>query len=118
MESITLGQVALVLTFLVALITAVKYLLTEAKTWISDSMKSQMDTFAKKIDTLEEKISEVDMQTCKNYLTTRLAEIEMGRQPTEVEKERIKEQYDHYTHIGGNSYIKDKYDQLKADGKL
>ena len=118
MENLTISQIAVAVAFLGALIAGVKYLLTEAKTWISDSMKSQMDAFSIKIDALESKIGDVDMQTCKNYLVVRLAEIENGKDPTEVEKERFYEQYEHYMKIGGNSYIKKKVEQLESDGKL
>lgn len=118
MDNLTLSQIAMAVAFLGALIAGVKYLLTEAKTWIQDSMKSQMDVFNTKIESLEDKLSEVDMQTCKNYLVVRLAEVENGKQPTEVEKERFYEQYEHYIKIGGNSYIKKKVEQLESEGKL
>lgn len=118
MENLTLGQVAVAVAFLGALIAGVKYLLAEAKTWITESMKKQMDAFSVKIEALEDKISDVDMQTCKNYLVVRIAEVENGKKPTEVEKERFYEQYEHYIKIGGNSYIKKKVEQLESEGKL
>ena len=118
MDNITLGQIAIAVAFLVALVTGVKHLLAEAKGWISESMKTQMDEISGKIEAMERRIADVDMQTCKNYLVVRIAEIENGKVPQEVEKERFYEQYEHYIKIGGNSYIRKKVEQLEAEGKL
>lgn len=118
MENLTIGQVAVAVAFLGALIAGVKYLLAEAKTWITESMKTQMDAFSVKIEALEDKISDVDMESCKNYLVTFLSGVEKDHLIDEIERERFWEQYAHYRKKGGNSYIERKVEQLKSEGKL
>ena len=46
------------------------------------------------------------------------ADVEQNKIIDEVEKERFYETYEHYTKLGGNSYIHDKVESLKKAGKL
>lgn len=118
MEQITLGQVGVALTFIVGLIGGIGYLRTHLQKWIADSLKEEFQAVNDKIDKLQDHIDAVDMGSCKNFLVARLAEVEKGSTLDEVERERFWEQYEHYSKIGGNSYIKIKVDKLKSDGKL
>lgn len=118
MSQITLGQIGLAVTFLVGLITGIGYLHTQMKTWMTELLKDQLNSISSKLDGLEKKIDDVDLESCKNYLVTFISKIEKGSEVDEIEKERFWEQYQHYEKIGGNSYIKRKVEQLKADGKL
>ena len=58
------------------------------------------------------------MATSKNFLVAKIAEVDKGNKLDEIEKERFWEQYEHYSKIGGNSYIQRKVDELKESGKL
>ena len=118
MEQITLGQIGLAITFIVGLISGISYLRNHIHQWISDSLKDQFKSIDDKIGKLQDRVDDVDMGACKNFLVARLAEVEKGNQLDEIEKERFWEQYEHYSKIGGNSYIQRKVEQLKADGKL
>ena len=118
MEQITLGQIALGLTFIVGLIGSIKYLREHIHEWISGSLSDQFEAIDDKFDKLTEQIDGVDMNATKNFLVARLAEVEKGSQMDEIERERFWEQYEHYSKIGGNSYIQRKVEQLKEDGKL
>lgn len=118
MESITIGQVAVTVTFLVGLIGGIGYLKTHLKEWMGLALKDQFDGLNGKIKALQERIDDVDLNTCKNFLVARLSEIEKDEKLDEIELERFYEQYSHYTEMGGNSYIKNKVDKLRTEGKL
>lgn len=111
MENITLGQIAIGVSFLVGLISGVGYLSSISRKWLKDAMKEQLDVIANRLD-------QVDMESSKNYLVTYLSDIERGKALDEIEKERFYEQYQHYQSLGGNSYIKNKVDQMRGKGWL
>ena len=117
MDKITLGQIAMAVSFLVALIGGIGYLHNQLKKWVSDSLKEQFELMDKKIDALGEKVDAVDMNATKNFLVARLADIENDGLD-EIELERFYEQYGHYHKLGGNSYIDQKVNKLKSAGKL
>lgn len=136
MEGITLGEVAVALAFIAALLTGGKYLINSIKSGVSNLLKDEFETLNKKlkaineriddldkkvdaVDTkLDEKINNVDMESCKNFLVLRLSSIERGDMMSEVELERFWEQYDYYRSHDGNSYIRHKIEQLERDGRL
>lgn len=118
MESITIGDIGLVVGFLVALVSGIAYLLKQIKTWISKAFKDEFEPINKKIDSLQERVEQVDMGAVKNYLVTFLSDVEKESLIDEIERERFWEQYEHYKKIGGNSYIERKVEQLKSEGKL
>jgi len=118
MEQITLGQIALAVTFIVGLITGLSYIYSKLRKWISNAFKEDLEPLSRKIDQLGERVDTVDMNACKNHLVTFLSGVEKGEVPDEIEMERFWEQYQHYTERGGNSYIKRKTEALKAAGKI
>lgn len=118
MDTITLGQIALGITFIVGLITGIAFLHNKLKEWLQEILKDQFSQIKTEISGLSKKIEDVDMNTCKNFLVRTLSDIENEQPMSETELERFWEQYEHYTTIGGNSYIKNKVDKLKAEGKL
>ena len=118
MSEVTLGQVAAALAFMAALITSVGILSNKLKTWLTDALKDQFKPINTKIDAFEKKLDSVDMESCKNYLVSFLANVEKNNPINEIEKERFWEEYQHYTKIGGNSYIRRKVEQLESEHKL
>ncbi len=118
MEQITLGQIALAVTFIVGLITGLSYIYSKLRKWISNAFKEDLEPLTTKIDQLGKRVESVDMNACKNYLVSFLSGVEKGETPDEIELERFWEQYQHYTDKGGNSYIKRKVEALKAAGKI
>ena len=136
MEGITLGQVAIGIAFIVALITGVKYLTTSFKSGVTalfrDEFKSLDEKFkalGERMEKLENKITDVDtrmgekldranIESCKNFIVGRIAIIDRGESLGEVEAERFWEEYDFYIKHNGNSYIKNKVEQLQKEGKL
>lgn len=125
MENITLGQIAVALSFVVGLITSILYLKKHLKEWVFSAVKEQFDALGKEIGEVRddnkvtvERLKVVDLESTKNYLVYYLSKIERGEKTEEIEKERFWEQFGHYTKAGGNSYIKQKVEQLKREGKL
>lgn len=117
-DHITVGELGLTITFLVGFITGIKYLHKHLKEWITQSLKDQLDSIKGEIKGLHKRIDDVNMEACKNFLVARLAQIEKGNPLDEIEGERFWEEYQIYTEMGGNSYIKRKVEQLKKDGRL
>lgn len=118
MEQITIGQIGIFLAFLAALIASVGAISKAAKKAVQKAFEAGMRSTNERLDKIEKKIEEVDLNTCKNFLVARLAEVEQGRQFDSVSEERFWEQYEHYLAIGGNTYIQHKVDQLQQAGKL
>lgn len=118
MEGITLGQIGLAVTFCVGLISGISYLHKHLKEWIAQSLKDQMDSIKTEIKGLHKRIDEVDMESCKNFLVRFLADVEQDNPIEEVERLRFWEEFQHYSKMGGNSYIRDKVEKLKNAGKL
>lgn len=116
MEQITIGQIALAITFIVGLISGITYIRKHLQKWIADSLRDQFAAVDTRIDKLENKIEGIDIATCKNFLVARLSELEKGFIWDEIEKERFFEQYEHYIKHGGNTYIKTKVEELKEKG--
>lgn len=118
MENITLGQIAVAIAFLAALITGTGVLLKTIKKWLGVAFQGEFDKLNKKMDGLQTYIDDVRFNSCKNYLVHFLSEVDRGQPIDEIERERFWEQYEHYKKNGGNSYIKRKVEQLTHDGKL
>jgi len=118
MDSITLGEISLAITFLVGLIGGLGYLKTHLKDWVGQSVRDQFVAMDHKIDEINRRLTDVDMENCKNFLVTAISMVEKGGWMDDIESERFWEEYQHYRTIGGNSYIERKVEQLKADGKI
>lgn len=117
-EDITIGQIGLLVAYIVALISGIAFLLTKTKSWLKDALKDEFEPINKNINEMRTDIQQVDLNACKNFLVRSLGDVEKGVPMDEIEKERLWEQYEHYQKIGGNSYIKRKIEQLQNDGKL
>lgn len=121
MEQITLGQIGIAVGFLVALIAGVNALKKSIKEWLNSALKENFDRvdkrfdgLDKRLDGLEKRLDSVDTENCKNYLVTFLAEAARGEMKDETEMQRFWEEYEHYQKLGGNSYIKNKVEELKG----
>ena len=118
LQDITLGNIATIVTFTVALISGIVYLRTNVKKWIANSLTEQFKTLEDNQAEMARNIAAVDLNGCKDYLVRFLSDVESGQPIDEIEKERFYERYQHYIESGGNSYIKSKVEKLKHDGKL
>lgn len=125
MENITVGQIAIAVTFLAALITGGVKIKDAVKKWLETLLKEKFDEASKetkalsaKIDSIEKQLADVDLENCKNYLVTFLSEMKRGEVKDEIEKQRFWEEYEHYTRKGGNSYIHHDVEELKKKGTI
>ena len=118
MQDITIGQIAAALAIIVGIITGVELLFKKLKNGATEWLTKALEPTNQKLDNLDAKIGDVDMSQCKNFLVRFLADVEQDKIIDEVEKERFYETYEHYTKLGGNSYIHDKVEHLKKAGKL
>lgn len=125
MEQITIGQIAIAVAFIAALITGGIKIKDSVKKWLTgilaekfEEQKKATDAVKTSVDELRRQLCTVDLENCKNYLVTYLAEIERGEPKDEIEVQRFYEEYQHYVDKGGNSYIKEKVAKLKQKGLL
>lgn len=111
MEQITLGQVSAAVLFLTAIIGGIILLVK----WIRGIIVKVMQD---ELGPIKDQLQTVDLENCKNYLVTYLADAEKGVYKDPIEQERFYEEFEHYKKIGGNSYIQNKTETLIAAGKL
>jgi coenzyme F420-reducing hydrogenase alpha subunit len=124
MENITIGQIAVAIAFIAALITGGVKIKDSVKKWLTNTLKESFDAQTKQIeevkrtvDNIQTQLKTVDMENTKNFLTTEIASLKRGEVKSEIEMQRFKEEYDHYINaLKGNTYIKEEYEKLKAKG--
>lgn len=114
MENITLGQLSAALLFIVAIIAAAQSLKKSIKSWLNAILKERFDIIDKSQAEIIKRLDTVDLENCKNYLVTFLSEVNRGEPKDETEIQRFWEEYEHYIDKGGNSYIRNKVEDLKA----
>lgn len=115
MENITIGEISILVAFLVALITGVKFLLNEMKKVFETVLKPTND----KIDDLNKKVDKVDKNATMNYLVRCIDDIDRGNGLDKTARKRFIEQYEHYIKdLNGNTYIKEEFERIKRGGKL
>lgn len=68
----------------------------------------------KKVNNFKEHILDND----KTYLTDFLSDIENGMKKTDIQLKRAYEIYERYIKNGGNSYVKDTWEEAKKRGLL
>lgn len=70
----------------------------------------------KKVDSLESMRNDFNehiLDADKTFLTNFLSEVENGVEKTEIQKKRAHEIYERYSKNGGNSYVHDKWEEVK-----
>lgn len=124
MGELTLSDIQGDLLLIVSIITSLYFLSTKLKEWLHKDIHEEVEPLSTDISNMTERIERVDRQQTKNYLVRSLADIERGIKLSDTELERLSEQYDHYCKkaeeggLGGNSYIKEKYEKLQQEGLI
>ena len=107
---------------LVTFVKGVEYLWKKAAgvihKWFSEGLEAGFEPVNQKLTELTEDTQQLRLSVCKNYIVRFLADIEQGQAVDEVEKQRFYENYDLYISLGGNSYLKDKVERMRKQGKL
>lgn len=101
-------------SFIGAVVAIAKYL----KKGISKVVRESVEPVEKEIKNLRTDINSVKFDNCKNYVVDFLSKVEEDRKITNDELERFYENYQLYTDMGGNSYVHNWVERLKAEGKL
>ena len=118
MDKITLADVGTWIAILSGLIASCSGIYI----FIKRALKSLFDIQTKELQSQlyrhEQAINRVDLENCKNFLVSFLGRVDREREVDEIEKERFWEQYEHYSSLGGNSYIKNKVEVLCKKGLL
>lgn len=117
-ENITFKEIAVALSFLAGFAGSVAYFNTNIKKWLAKFFVEQFKPFSDSLQDLGKQVNQVDMESCKNYLSRCLGDLENGKPLSAVEQERFWEVYKHYIEIGGNSYIERRVEKLKLDNKI
>lgn len=118
LQEISLGQIAVCITFLLGLIGGIGQIKKIIESAIKSATKPELDAINAKLEALDVKTDKQDLENVKNYLVLVMSDIERGERLDEVEVSRFEEQYEYYTKKGGNSYIHRKYNKLKSEGKI
>jgi len=107
-ENITLGQISKVLLFLVEFVGVIVTIIVAMNKILKNQFKP-----------INEKIDKLDKNQCRNYLVDFLADVEQGISKDDTQVKRAYEVYDHYSKdLNGNSYIHDKWERLRKEGKI
>ena len=67
---------------------------------------------------ISEKVDRVEYEERKNFLVQVLHDVKGGEQLDDATRARFYENYDAYTKVGGNSYIKEEVERAQKEGKL
>jgi hypothetical protein len=118
MEHITVSQiitgVTVLSSFIAGAVAIYKYLCGFLGKQIGEALKP----LNAKVDNISENMNDMDLDRCKDFLVRFISDLEQGQAVSDIELERFHETYAHYQRIGGNSYIHDKVEKLKKQGKL
>lgn len=118
MENITIGEIGVAITFLVAFIGGIGILLNYIKKALKNLFKEQLEPIKEQVAKNNELISTVDLNSTQNYLTKCFNDLRTRQQISETNIQRIYEQMEHYEKLGGNSYIHKEFEDLKKEGLL
>lgn len=118
MENITLGDIASWLALIAGIIGSIGVIYKIVSKAFRKALKNAIDPVVEKLDALERKHDLSDREQAKNFIVRFLADVEQG-QPTDADELHcFWDNYELYKSMGGNSYIHDKVEKLKARGIL
>ena len=117
MESLTLGEIAKTLTFLVGLIGSIKYIKNGTVKSISKVIDNRLEPIRQEIKDLRENTTKNNLSSIKTDLIN-LMELADKEIISTEQRIRAHELYDYYCQHGGNSYVHDKWERLIKENKL
>ena len=118
MEQLTIGQISMVIAFIVALWKGLDFIADKGRNSIKKQLAEALKPTNEKIDKLDKKLDDVDSNSTKNFLVSCIDDIKNRENHDPIVMERFWEQYEHYINLGGNSYIKNEVEKLKKEGKI
>lgn len=109
-------------TIIVSLITVVGTIINTIISKKTNKKINNIDDVNKKIDFMraesKKDMLEHTLDSDKTQLINFLSELELGEKKTDVQIKRAYEIYERYCKNGGNSYVHDKWEEVKAKGLL
>lgn len=117
-ESISLGQILIIMTFILGFSSATKKLCDTISEWFNKKLTPALMPLIKKQEDMSSKLDCIEADSYKQYLVLFMSQLERGEVPDEVERALFDETYAKYTNAGGNSYIHRKYEKLQREGKI
>lgn len=118
MEGITLGDIIGWITLIAGAITSIGIIYKTASKASHKALEGAMQPVVDKLETLERKHDLSDREHAKNYIVRFLADVEQGEPVDQDELHCFWDNYELYKAMGGNSYVHDKVEKLKREGKL
>jgi len=118
MENITVGDIVGWITVIAGAITSIGVIYKTASKGFHKALENAMQPVVEKLETLERKHDLSDREHAKNYIVRFLADVEQGEPIDQDELHCFWDNYELYKAMGGNSYVHDKVEKLKAQGKL
>jgi hypothetical protein len=116
-DDLTLGDLAKWLAFIVGLISSVVYLKKGTIKGIASVIDERLEPIKKEVENLKEETSKNNLSSIKTDLIN-LMELADKEKISPEQKMRSYELYDYYCKHGGNSYVHDKWERLKNEGKI
>lgn len=118
MENITLGQIAAGIGIILVIAGGYKKLYDAIKNNLEKIVGKALKPLNDSILEINQRLDVVDMEACKNFLVRCIADVERGESMSETETERFWEQYDYYIKSGRNTYVKNKVEKLRKEGRI
>lgn len=109
-------------TIIVALITVAGTIINTVISKRTNKKVDNIENINKKIDFMREEskkdMLEHTLDADKTNLINFLSDLEQGVKKTDVQIKREYEIYERYSNNGGNSYVHDKWEEVKQKGLL
>lgn len=118
MDSITIGQIFEWAIWLVGGIGALMTLGKIISNGFRKVIKSELEPINEKLSKLEKKHDLSDRERAKNYIVRFLTDVEQGEIIDQDELHCFWDNYKLYQSLGGNTYVHEKVEKLKTQGKL
>lgn len=117
MENITLGQLAITLAFVLSLISNIKGVIKEFKNPIDKKLEKVLKPLKDEISSLKKDFNNQKLDSVERDLVNLMCLAEQNI-ITEEQKKLAHKLYDTYTNAGRNSYVHDKWEKLRLEGKI
>lgn len=116
METVTIGDISLIIGFLVALIGGVEYLYRRIKNLLKKALNDEFEPIRNEIKEVREENLNNELQMCMNYLVIAIEKAKKDKYMSDAERQRFYEVLDVYTNkFHKNSYIHNEVIDLEKE---
>lgn len=120
MQGVTLGEIAGAITLIVGIISGLTVIFKLITKGATNWLQANLEPLKKKLDEQAEDDRQFQLGYYQDFLVEFMTDIENGAKKSEVELKNFHKNYDIYTspRYKGNSFVHEKYEQLKKAGKI